>query len=143
MSEQHATQTTPSTAPSTTPSTTSASAPTVQPVGWFEVMGQDPARLRRFYSEAFGWEFIPMADDYAMVNALPGSIPGGVGRSPGPGGWVTFYVNTDDLEAAVARAVEAGATVLMPPTEQPDVRLALVADPEGHRVGLAQVTAGA
>lgn len=120
---------------------------TPRPVGWFEVMGRDPARLRRFYSEAFGWEFVPMADDYAMVNALPGSIPGGVGRTPDPAGapegWVTFYVDTDDLEAAVARAVAAGGTVLMPPTEQPDVRLALVADPEGHRVGLAQVKAGA
>ena len=41
------------------------------PVAWFEVVGKDGARLRRFYSDVFGWR-IGGADgqmDYGLVEA--------------------------------------------------------------------------
>ncbi len=115
------------------------------PVVWFEVMGTDTSHLQSFYASAFGWEFVPMGPDgYGMVNASEGGIPGGVGAAPPSspdGGWVTFYVGSADIHADVARAEEAGATVLMPPTEMPEIWLAMVADPEGHRIGLVHTKA--
>ena len=45
----------------------------------------------------------------------------------------TLYVWTDDVEATYARAIEAGATLISAPTEQPSgVREAGFRDPEGN-----------
>ena len=54
------------------------------------------------------------------------------------GAQVTFRV--DDLDAADQRAVEAGASVLHPPTPQPWGRSARYADMDGHVIELTQQT---
>jgi predicted enzyme related to lactoylglutathione lyase len=53
---------------------------------------------------------------------------------------VTVYIGVDDINAAMSKAQQLGATVVMPPTELPDfgVTFALFADPAGHVVGLTQ-----
>jgi predicted enzyme related to lactoylglutathione lyase len=57
------------------------------PVVHFEVLGRDPSALRKFYSEAFGWEMGPPDDgplQCSMVHLKGGSggIDGGIGKSP-------------------------------------------------------------
>ena len=109
------------------------------PVVWFEVMGSNTANLRQFYADLFGWSFADMPGmDYGMVNAAQSGIPGGVGAGPDGQGWVTFYVGVDDIEATIQQATARGAKVLMPPTRLPDTTIALIADPEGHAIGLSQ-----
>ena len=67
-----------------------------QPVVHFEIIGKEPAKLRSYFGELFGWEFdtsSPVAeavsepDDYGFVNRNTTSdgtgIPGGVSRPPG------------------------------------------------------------
>jgi predicted enzyme related to lactoylglutathione lyase len=77
---------------------------------------------------------------YAYLHTDTGKgIDGGVGASAGglsPG--LTFYVQVEDLDQALARAAELGAgKVLQPPSDVPGVgRFAVFADPEGNRVGL-------
>jgi predicted enzyme related to lactoylglutathione lyase len=42
-----------------------------QPVVHFEVIGEDPARLREYFSELFGWNFAtpsPVADEVSGPN---------------------------------------------------------------------------
>lgn len=107
------------------------------PVVWFEVMGQDADKLRSFYGELLGWEFDtdnPM--NYGMVQAGEGGIAGGVGQVPAGKGWTTFYTKVADLEAQVRKAESLGSTVLLPVTDLPDIRIAVVTDPEGNAVGL-------
>ena len=108
------------------------------PVVWFEVMGQDTDKLRRFYSKLLGWKIDadnPM--NYGMVAPGEGGIPGGIGQAPeGSRGWTTFYTKVPDLEAAMARATALGSSVLLEIQELPDTRIAVVTDPEGHPVGL-------
>ena len=49
-----------------------------------------------------------------------------------------MHVYTDDVDATYARAIQAGATPLMPPADQFwGDRHGLVIDPSGHRWGLA------
>jgi uncharacterized glyoxalase superfamily protein PhnB len=51
---------------------------------------------------------------------------------------VTFHLNVDDVDAAFARAVAAGATAVMPPADMFwGDRYAQIVDPYGHRWSMA------
>jgi hypothetical protein len=65
-------------------------------------------------------------------------IGGGVGAGPeGYDGHVTFYVEVPDVEGALARAEELGGSRMMGPDEvMPGLVIGLLADPEGHVVGV-------
>ena len=111
------------------------------PVGWFEVVGKDGARLRSFYGDLFSWEIAPSGGemDYGVVAAAGKGIPGGIGSSAdGDTGHVTFYVEVDDPAAYLARAETLGGRTVQPPTDIPgfDLTIAMFSDPEGHVVGL-------
>jgi predicted enzyme related to lactoylglutathione lyase len=107
----------------------------------FEVTGKDSADLKRFYAILFGWEMheSPITPGYYRVGADEPGIPGGIGPSQdGGAGWVTFFVEVDDLQEHLSRAEELGGTIVRPPKEVPQAGLtfAFVADFEGHVVGL-------
>jgi uncharacterized protein len=114
------------------------------PVVFAEVLGSDGGALRRFYGELFGWSFSGMPEatdyDYGMAQSGEGGVGVGVGAAPaGRPGHVTFYVRTDDVAAALAAAERLGGTSAMPATEMPDgTVVGLLADPEGHVVGLVR-----
>ena len=85
-----------------------------QPVVHFEIIGKEPAKLRSYFGDLFGWEFdtsSPVAeavsepDDYGFVNRNTTSdgtgIPGGVGGGAGYPAHATFYVGVADVEAGV------------------------------------------
>ena len=114
---------------------------TSSPVIHFEVLGQDPGALRKFYADAFGWQLGP-ADDgpmqYSMVHLKDrGGIDGGIGKAPQGPGHVTFYVGVEDPQAALDTVERLGGRTVQPPVQIPGgVTFALFADPEGHVVGL-------
>ncbi|MDQ6853174.1 MAG: glyoxalase [Actinomycetota bacterium] len=111
------------------------------PVVWFEVAGRDFDQLSKFYSELFHWKV--NADNptgYGMVDTDGGGgIQGGI-FAAGDTEYVSFYVQVPDLEARLKRAENLGAKVLQPPTptapEGPTI--AMISDPEGHRIGVLQ-----
>ena len=110
------------------------------PVVWFEVTGTDPAPLRSFYGELFGWSIAPaeQSNGYSEVDtkAEGKGIPGGIGSAKGRP-WVTFYVGTIDLAASLAKAKKLGGTTVLEPTDVgPGTRIAMFQDPEGHTIGL-------
>lgn len=112
----------------------------------FEVMGRDGEALQRFYAEAFGWTMQPAGPAYATVH--PGGnagINGGIGTAPEGGpGHLTFYVETEDLEAALVKIEGLGGHRVMGPTDVPGgPSIALFTDPEGHLVGLAKTRSSA
>ena len=118
-----------------------------QPVVHFEIIGQDPPKLQRYYSELFGWEInaeTPMqygiVSREGNVNSDGAGIGGGVGGGPeGYPGHVTFYVGVSDVEAALAKAESLGGTRVMGP-EQPmeGLEIGLFNDPEGHVIGVVK-----
>jgi uncharacterized protein len=116
-----------------------------QPVVHFEIMGQDPERLRGYYAELFGWEIdtnnpidYGLVGREANVDADGIGIGGGIGQAPdGYGGHLTFYVGVPDVEAALARAEMLGGSRMMgPETVMPGIEIGLFVDPEGHTVGV-------
>ncbi|MQA74160.1 MAG: glyoxalase [Solirubrobacterales bacterium] len=124
-----------------------------QPVVHFEIIGNDPAQLRSYYGDLFGWEFdttgpvagaVSEAGNYGFVMP-PGDgvgIPGGVGGGPGYDGHVVFYVGVPDVEAALQKAESLGGTRRMGPEQAPGgaVVVGHFTDPEGHLIGIASAT---
>jgi predicted enzyme related to lactoylglutathione lyase len=107
---------------------------------WFEVLGADGGKLRTFYGDLFGWTFDVNKTDYGVAKTGDQrGIMGGVGPTyPGTKSWVTFYTETPDVTASLAKAQALGGKVVMPRTELPDVVLGVFEDPEGHTLGLVE-----
>ena len=77
--------------------------------------------------------------NYGMVAAGEGGIGGGVGPSQDGSSLVTFYVQADDLQAALDKAEKLGGKTVMPPMDIPDgPSIAQFADPDGNVVGLVK-----
>ena len=109
---------------------------------WYEVLGQDPKKLRGFFSKLFGWEYKDAPGmDYGMTDPEATGIGGGIGAAPGNPSWATFYVAVQNLESTIKLAKQLGGKELMPVTKLPDVTLAVIEDPEGHPVGLVEQAA--
>ncbi|MFQ5651405.1 MAG: VOC family protein [bacterium] len=110
------------------------------PVVHFEVLGKNGANLQSFYRNLFDWKINadnPM--NYGLVEAAGDkSIGGGIGAAEeGNPGHVTFYVQVEDLQAALDKAESLGGKTIVPITEIPGyVTFALLADPEGHVIGI-------
>src|SRR5919199_1544036 len=112
------------------------------PVVHFEISGKDVTGLGRFYKDVFGSEItpVPTMNYETIAPGGQGGIGGGIGHTDGPGR-VTFYIQVDDLDAALDRIQRLGGKIVMPPIEIPNVvGLAMFADPEGHIIGLVKST---
>ena len=109
-----------------------------KPVVHFEVVGKDGKKLQEFYGQLFDWKIDadnPM--NYGIVEAAEGGIGGGVGPTPDGEGRVTFYVQVEDLQAYLDKAQSLGGKTIMPPMDVPGgPAIAMLADPEGHVIGL-------
>jgi predicted enzyme related to lactoylglutathione lyase len=108
---------------------------------WFEVMGTDGGKLRQFYGDLFGWTFEVLSQvDYGLVKTGDSrGVPGGIGKtSPGTPSWVTFYTETPDVTASLAKAAALGGKVIAPRTEVPGAIIGIFEDPEGHVLGLVE-----
>ncbi len=86
-------------------------------------------RIDGGFVELLGWP-VPV---YLLAKAAGTVGAGGEPRRYGRH-WTPLHVDVvvDDLDAALARAVAAGATVEAPPRDAPYGRIAMLADPFGH-----------
>ena len=106
------------------------------PVVHFEISGKDGVKIQQFYSDAFGWTIDasnPMG--YGIVEAQGEGIGGGV--TGGDDAGVIFYIQVDDLEAALAKVGSLGGKTVMDVMTIPGmVTMATFSDPEGNVIGL-------
>jgi predicted enzyme related to lactoylglutathione lyase len=105
-------------------------------LSWNELATRDPDGSAGFYSELFGWTVEPiegMEMPYLVVKNQDGRSNGGI-RSAAeqePTYWLVYF-GTDDLDGALAKADELGASKLMGPMEiGGGNRIAALQDPEG------------
>jgi len=110
------------------------------PVVHFEVAGRDAAGLQKFYASLFDWSIDannPMS--YGIVQPSEGGIGGGVGPSPDGEKHLTWYVQVDDLQAALDKAERLGGKTVMAPMDVPGgPSIAQFTDPAGNVVGLVK-----
>ncbi|MDE3057853.1 MAG: VOC family protein [Bacteroidota bacterium] len=109
------------------------------PVTHFEVNARDGKRAQEFYSNLFGWTINVVEGGYGLVDTgVKMGINGGVGQTM-EGGQpnVTFYIQVEDPQAYLDKAVGLGGRVVTPVTEIPNmVTFAQFADPEGNVIGI-------
>jgi uncharacterized protein len=121
-----------------------------QQVVHFEIIGSDPAALRSYYGELFGWTFdvgdvvsdsVSEQGNYGFVDgAATGGINGGVGGGQGHTAKVLFYVGVADVEAALQEAERLGGTRELGPEGTPgELVVGQFTDPEGNLIGVAGV----
>jgi uncharacterized protein len=112
------------------------------PVVWFEIAGRDLDTLTRFYGDLLGWKVdAGNPQRYGMVDTgAEGGIPGGIYAPGDPvGEYVSFYAAVQGLEEYLERAGRLGGKVVQPPTPISETaRVAMLLDPEGHRIGLLE-----
>jgi len=111
---------------------------------WNELMTRDVEGAKRFYQSTIGWSFqaMPMADGGTYwVATLDGKSVAGIFSLNAPGydgvpeSWMS-YLAVDDVDARVAKAIKAGAKLMKPIFDVPDVgRIAILMQPGGAGVG--------
>ena len=111
------------------------------PIVHFELMVNDMAKAKAFYSTVFDWKIDESAmPGYSMVST--GTAPeGGMMARPesAPMCALNVYYGVADIEATLAKAVAAGATTMVPKTEIPGMGAwAMFMDPDGIPVGIFQ-----
>jgi len=111
---------------------------------WTELMTRDVEGAQAFYKATLGWTFTPYDDAGTYWVARKGEEPvAGLFLMEGkafdgiPSHWFC-YIATDDLNATVAAATKAGATILRPPFEAAGYRIAVLRDATGAAIGFSQ-----
>jgi len=104
---------------------------------WNELMTRDVARAKKFYADTLGWSFeaMPMPGGGTYWVAKMADEPvGGMFDISGPDfagvpeGWMP-YIALDDVDACVKKAVAAGAKLMKPVFDVPNVgRIAILQD---------------
>ncbi|MBX3228875.1 MAG: VOC family protein [Labilithrix sp.] len=113
---------------------------------WNEVYTSNVDRAGKFYSEVLGWKLDPVdmgpMGVYTLFKA-PGvedSVGGmmGITKDMGdvPSHWCA-YIATNDVDASAKKATDLGGTIMVPPTDIPNIgRFSIVSDPGGAMFAL-------
>lgn len=110
------------------------------PVIHAEIRSQDADATREFLAELFDWKV-------ASEGGLPGYTFIDTGATEGPAvaisprqgtdDEVLFFVAVDDVAATLSRAQELGGKIIQPAQHVPGVSFGVLADAQGHRIGIA------
>ena len=120
----------------------------------FEMPYENPDRLAKFYSRAFGWQMQKLGqemgeyvtatttetDENRMIKR-PGAINGGFfpKKPDWPAQYPSVVIAVDDINKAMQSVSDAGGKVLGEPTEIPGIgKYVSFTDTEGNRVSLLQ-----
>lgn len=112
---------------------------------WIDLGTPHVDRSAAFYSEMFGWTVQePDSGGYRLAGLNDKLVAAlGPAEDPGPPYW-SVYIHTPDIDAAVTAAVQAGATLLVPPTPAGEAGIAAVLrDPASGPLSLWQPLAHA
>jgi uncharacterized protein len=104
-------------------------------LAWNEQMSRDFHASKAFYKAVFGYAYTDVSGDgfkYVML-MVDGHEVGGLGEYPEgtpqetPAAWSSYFA-VEDADAAVAKVVELGGTVVQPIRDSPYGRIGVVAD---------------
>ena len=107
------------------------------PVVFFEIGCRDRAKTEKFFGDLFGWNIQPKGPASAIDTASSKGIQGHI-NSLGhePQHYTMFYVEVEDVQPYLDKAVALGGKVLVPPIKIPAGTFAWFADIDGNMVGL-------
>jgi len=107
---------------------------------WNELMRRDVVQAKKFYAETLGWSFDPMpmpSGGTYWIAKMGDEFVGGIFDIRGPDyagvpeGWMP-YIAVDDVDARAKKAVAAGAKIMKPAFDVPNVgRIVILQEPGG------------
>jgi uncharacterized protein len=111
---------------------------------WNELMARDVAKAKKFYADTLGWSFDPMpmpgGGTYWLAK-MRDELVGGIFDISGPDyagvpeGWMP-YIAVDNVDARAKKAIAAGAKIMKPAFEVPNVgRIVILQEPGGAGIG--------
>ena len=111
---------------------------------WNELMTRDVVRAKKFYADTLGWTYdaMPMPGGGTYVIAMAGDTAAagifdisGAEYNGVPESWMP-YIAVDDVDARVKKATAAGAKVMKPAFDVPNVgRIVILLEPGGAGIG--------
>jgi uncharacterized protein len=108
------------------------------PVVHFEIGCRDTAVSAKFYSSLFGWTSAQMGPALMISTGVQEGIQGhftALGHEPHH--YTIFYVQVDDVGAALAKAESLGGKTMVPKVDIPGYgAFAWFSDPDANVVGL-------
>jgi predicted enzyme related to lactoylglutathione lyase len=126
----------------------------MNPVVHFEMPYENPERLMKFYTQAFGWRLQKLGEemgDYVTAATTgtdennmirkPGAINGGFfpKKPDWPAQYPSVVIAVDDIKEAMKKVAKAGGKVLGDPMEIPGIgQYVSFTDTEGNRVSILQ-----
>jgi predicted enzyme related to lactoylglutathione lyase len=120
--------------PAAVPEREDTMAQTNNHIDYVELAAEDLAAVKKFYGEAFGWEFQDWGPDYVSFSGagLDGGIRGG--EKPVQGSTLVILY-ADDLEASEKRVTNAGGEIVAR-HEFPGGKRFHFKDPAGNVLGV-------
>lgn len=109
------------------------------PVVHFEIGCRDSKKTQDFYFNLFDWK-IAQAGPAAMIDAGSGITGHITALGHEPQHYTIFYVEVEDVQAYLDKAISLGGKMLVPPVPIPTGTFAWMQDPEGNTVGLWKST---
>jgi predicted enzyme related to lactoylglutathione lyase len=108
-----------------------------RPVVHFEIGCRDRAKTGDFYSKLFGWNITEAGPASNIQTGSPHGVQGHI-TSLGhePEHYTMFYVDVEDVQAALDHAVALGGKKLVGPIAIPTGTFAWFSDPDGNTIGL-------
>jgi predicted enzyme related to lactoylglutathione lyase len=108
-----------------------------RPVVHFEIGCRNRSRTSDFYSKLFGWQITAAGPASNIQTGSPQGIGGHI-TSLGhePEHYTMFYVDVDDVQAALDKATELGGKTLVGPIKIPAGTFAWFEDLDGNTIGL-------
>jgi uncharacterized protein len=106
-------------------------------INFVELPARDIAAAKAFYAKAFGWDLTEFGPTYACT--LTGDVDIGLQGDVAEAAQAPLAViEVSDLEAALARAQAAGATIVRPIFGFPGGRRFQFTDPNGNELAVMQ-----
>jgi len=109
------------------------------PVIHAEIRSADPDATRAFFGQLFGWSYSDGAyPGYTFVDTgVDGALPTAISPLQGDEDAVLFFVGVQDVAETLAQAERLGGRIVQPPQTVPGVTFGVLADKQGHLIGVA------
>ncbi|MXW02094.1 MAG: VOC family protein [Holophagales bacterium] len=110
--------------------------PTHHTIDYIEFSVHDLKVAKRFYADAFGWEFNDYATNYAGIKGDSGEVGGLAQTDEVKHGGPLVVLYSDDLEASVEAVHMAGGHIVQEIFEFPGGRRFHFTDPSGNELAV-------
>jgi len=108
-----------------------------RPVVHFEIGCRNSAKTGEFFSKLFDWKTEGVGPGIRIDTGTEDGIQGHItSLGHDPHNYVTVYVQVDDLDEYLTKAVSLGGKTLVPPVDIGTGTFAWFSDPDGNIIGL-------